>query len=157
MFNVPQEFAVKVPPNWKVATEYTEEYPETFTLEDILVSYWNHAPISLSGEILFDEFLNFLVSENFAVPYAFALNDKKLVLPFFKIFASIGKDMAFLKAIIDEEIRKSSKCIHRVFTICLRPLLRNIQGDLQRKWAALLGRERVRPSARKGVHQKASR
>lgn len=111
-----------------MATEYAEEYPETFTLEDILISYWNHAPISLSGEILFDEFFNFLVSENFAVPYAFALNDKKLALPFFKIFASVDRDIAFLKAIIDEEIRKSSKHTHihtyRVFQDYLRLLLK---------------------------------
>lgn len=109
MFNVPQEFAKKVGPDWKPAKEYVKEFPESYTLDDILVSYWNNAPITITGKVLFDKFLDFLISENFSIPYVFSSNDKKVTLPFFRIFASINKDMEFLKIIIDEEIKKSSK------------------------------------------------
>lgn len=111
LFNVPQEFANKVPPNWKLAKEYVKEFPDTYTLDDILVSYWNNAPISIGDKIMFNKFIDFLVGENYSIPYVFSNNDKKIILPFFKIFASIDKDMDFLKVVIDEEIEKASKKI----------------------------------------------
>lgn len=96
-------------PDWKPAKEFIKEFPESYTLEDILVSYWNEAPITITGKVMYDRFLDFLISENFSIPYVFSSNDKKTILPFFKIFASVNKDMDFLKVIIDEEINKSRK------------------------------------------------